>query len=70
MNDTKQITFEGLTYAVPTWVEWVARDEGGAIYGYDYEPYPLTDEWDCPLRAEVCRIDTPEDTWKDSLVKV
>lgn len=35
MTETKKITFEGRSYTVPVWVEWVARDNEGFIYAYD-----------------------------------
>lgn len=38
MSDTKTITFEGREYTVPVWVEWVARDKNGSIYGYENKP--------------------------------
>ena len=36
-EDTKQITFEGREYTVPVWVEWVARDNCGDVYGFKTE---------------------------------
>jgi hypothetical protein len=34
MSDKDVIAWERL----PDWVEWVARDEGGVVWGYDEEP--------------------------------
>jgi hypothetical protein len=44
-EETKQITFEGLPYTVPTWVKWVARDEDGEIIGYETRPINDRLQW-------------------------
>ena len=68
---TKQITFEGQTYTVPTWVEWVARDEDNEVWGYEDEPQRHRVGWSSisyvrdayPMKAFTKR-------WEDSLVGV
>lgn len=37
-EQTKTVTFEGKQYDVPVWVNWVARDKNGDVYGYEYPP--------------------------------
>ncbi len=35
---TKEILYEGANYDVPLWVNYIARDKGGAIWVYEIEP--------------------------------
>ena len=71
MTDTKTITFEGRSYTVPFWVEWVARDENGIPCGYDTKPRR------CNARSQWKNSDKnrgiyiyPRYDWRDSLTKV
>lgn len=68
--DTKTITFEGRSYTVPVWVEWVARDEGGTKCGYEKEPIERKDMFvvDSGRYFILRDIDAPD--WRDSLTKV
>jgi len=70
-EETKQITFEGLTYTVPTWVKWVARDERGEISAFEYNPARECDFWSeneyhIPSRVVVIGWTY----WEDSLAEV
>lgn len=67
MTDTKTITFEGRSYTVPIWVEWVARDEDCNIYGYESEPRQVSDGFSSGSRYVF--IEDAYD-WRDSLTKV
>jgi hypothetical protein len=40
---------------LPAWVEWVARDEGGEVWGYDEEPQYRVDGW--VFESAIARID-------------
>lgn len=66
MTDTKQIIFEGRSYTVPVWVEWVARDEDGSIYGYDLEPNICHKESYFFTHGRRLYLNN----WRDSLTKV
>lgn len=48
-EETKQITFEGRTYTVPTWVRWVTRDEDGEVRGYEDKPTKDETQWYAPI---------------------
>ena len=43
-KETKQITFEGQTYTVTTWVGWAARGDDGGLYAYSCDPTNLQDK--------------------------
>jgi len=40
---------------LPDWVEWVARDSDGGVFGYDFEPKSRDDKWAMVVRFR--RID-------------
>jgi hypothetical protein len=40
---------------LPAWVEWVARDESGEVWGYDDEPQYRVDGW--VFESAIVRID-------------
>ena len=40
---------------LPDWVQWVARDEGGEVWGYDEEPEYRVDGW--VFESTIARID-------------
>jgi hypothetical protein len=40
---------------LPEWVEWVARDESGEVWGYDDEPQYRVDGW--VFESAIVRID-------------
>ena len=40
---------------LPDWVEWVARDSDGGVFGYDFEPKSRDDKWAMVVRYR--RID-------------
>jgi len=74
-STTKKITFEGQTYEVPVWVEWVARDEEDGSYGYRYEPTKSRGVWTAEgnFSATACVRLIPtggETCWGDSLKRV
>ena len=63
----KTITFEGKEYEVEDWVNYVATDSNGRIYGYQYEPIKGSRIWS-DNGGEWSEI--YDYGWKDSLVKV
>jgi hypothetical protein len=40
---------------LPEWVEWVARDSDGGVFGYDFEPKSRDEKW--PMMSRYRRID-------------
>lgn len=68
-EETKEITFEGKTYTVPTWVRWVARDMDGSVYGSDEKPFIFGTCWDC-LGCRFFKISEGDKSWKESLTEV
>lgn len=71
-EETKEITFEGKTYTVPTWVKWVARDEDGSAFVYKCKPYMSESGWyGYDDHGDSCLRIVEEDTsWEDSLTEV
>jgi hypothetical protein len=69
-EETKQITFEGQTYTVPTWVKYVARDEDGYVGGYENKP--LINAWNewVSDEGESLRLEREDTSWRDSLTRV
>jgi predicted branched-subunit amino acid permease len=71
-KETKQITFEGREYTVPVWVEWVAKSNIGAIFGY--VDHPKKGEFEFINVGRFVRIEkdlaVDETNWRDSLTKV
>ena len=41
----KTIEFQGAEYQVQDWVNWVAMDDDGELYGYENKPYKTDGEW-------------------------
>lgn len=68
----KNITYRGKEFEVEDWVNFVATDESGDIYGYEHEPkqdgYEYT--WFDETGGEWCLIYESEVNWRDSLEKV
>jgi hypothetical protein len=70
-EETKQIIFEGLTYTVPTWVKWVAKDEDLTVWGYKGKPHCRSQEWSPEEpEDEAHLVTTLDDSWDDSLTEV
>ncbi len=70
-EETKQITFEGRTYTVPTWVKWVARDEDGEVVGYEDKPTRYRVDWHFPIGATGRSIPLGWNAhWENSLTEV
>ncbi len=70
-EETKQITFEGVTYTVPTWVKWVAKDSNLEIWGYNNLPRLEKGEWVVDMFvSKVCLVHGGCDDWEDSLTEV
>lgn len=77
-EDKKQITFEVREYTVPVWVEWVARDDCGDVYGFKTEPMIniSSSQWVPQSYATAAYVDDfiliskAETNWRDSLTKV
>ena len=54
------------------WVQYVARDVGGAVYGYPCKPALCELYWDasgCTELSSILKFDPGTCDWKDSLVK-
>ncbi len=67
----KTITFEGKQYEVEDWVNYIARDHDGEIYGYEAEPIILDRTWwDNVGDTKFKLIDLFSAKWQDSLTKV
>lgn len=60
-----------MAYTVPLWVEWVARDSDGKIYGYELKP-ECDGEFDQYYNpgSELILILDPGKDWRYSLTKV
>ena len=69
MTDTKTITFEGRSYTVPVWVEWVARDMDDCIYGYEFKPLQ-TEHYFTSNGGLSVFMNDDRFLWRDSLTKV
>lgn len=67
MTDTKTITYEGRSYTVPVWVEWVTKDEYGAIYGHETKPDICGGVFCSPMSMFIAAYNSG---WRDSLTKV
>ena len=74
----KVIHIYGMVLTVPNWVQSIAIDSDGFIYGYDYEPHKKYVEWesknweaiDC-IQAEIIgHIGEPCPDWENTLVFV
>lgn len=66
----KTITYRGKQYEVEDWVNFVAMDSDGMIYGYETKPENgLSDEW-FNTGGKVCWIGSEHNEWEDSLEKV
>ena len=66
----KTIKYHGKQYEVEDWVNFVAMDADGDIYGYEHEPHiHLSDQW---VRAtgKVESIGIESTEWDNSLEKV
>lgn len=66
MSETKQITFQGQEYTVPSFVSWVGINRDGFIWGYQYEPFE-THHWHSTTGysancGQECVIYSPERT--------
>ena len=65
----KTITYRGNQCEVPEWVNFVAMDADGDIFGYEHEPYTGDGDWFCSGG----RVKHLRDTcifWEESLEKV
>ena len=66
---TKTITFEGQQYDVPVWVNWVARDSGGSVYGYDVQPNKGAGMW-LNYSENYILLSAGLTAWDESLISV
>lgn len=66
---TKEIVFEGVTYTVPVWVKFVARDHNKAIWGYENKPRKDFEEncWGGNGKGKATRMENKIPNWEDSL---
>lgn len=66
----KTITYRGEQYEVEDWVNFVAMDIDGDIYGYETKPENgLSDEW-LNTGGKVFWIGSETNNWENSLEKV
>lgn len=67
----KAVVFEGVTYRVPVWVNWMARDQDSEINGYEYEPDKM-EEFFLPSSGRWFRVITPahDESWRNSAARV
>lgn len=66
----KTITFEGKQYEdQPDWVEWVAMDKHGVIWGYEKEPIQGVTMYR-NTGGRIVEIGVIKFNWQDSLTKV
>lgn len=66
---TKEVVFEGITYTVPVWVKFVARDHSKAIWGYENKPRKDFEDncWGGNGRGRATRMEIKIPNWEDSL---
>ena len=65
----KNIVYMGQEYEVEDWVNYVAMDEDGEIWGYESEPEEL-DRWFSKRERSIC-LNTPEKyIWQNTLQKI
>jgi hypothetical protein len=68
-TDTKQVRYKGTTYEVPTWVNYIAEEENGDLWGYADEPQIC--EEDGEWYGGLCRLISKRPTnWTNSKEKV
>ena len=68
IDEMKSIQYQGRQYSVPIWVKFVATDESGSIYGYEFEPYKSKSAW---LGSEGrLFLVTRDKEWDSSLAEV
>lgn len=65
----KTVTYRGAKYLVPEWVNYIAEDSDGDIYGYEFEPNRGYNGWTVSVGRCVFLEPSTSD-WYDSLVKV
>lgn len=41
----KVVNFHGVSLRMNGWIRYIAMDESGCIYGYDFEPSIFKDKW-------------------------
>lgn len=75
-DSTKIVDYFGIELCVPDWVEFIATDRCGAVYGYEMEPEACNgDNVFCALgqiydlRTRI-RLKDHKNTWKKSVVSV
>lgn len=67
----KAVVFEGVTYRVPEWVNWMARDQDGEICGYEIEPNIRFDYFAVNgERMVVIRSPETDESWRNSAARV
>ena len=57
---------------VPVWVNWIAQDADGGVWGYEAEPHLHDSGWYENEVGRVVKLDqqTPVQDWQDSLRKL
>ena len=70
----EELEMSNVKFDIPEWVNWLARDESGGLYGYLKKPIKCLDMWgieDCVLYTENSRFITedpnhyPQVKWSD-----
>lgn len=65
----KQINYRGMTLEVEDWVNYVATDEDGEIWGYENDPIRDVEDW-FSVDGNAMVIDLYVLGWEQSLEKV
>lgn len=66
----KTVTYRGATYLVPQWVNYIAEDSDGDVFGYEFEPSRGYNSWTPAGPGRCTYIEPSVSGWYDSLVKV
>lgn len=73
---TKEVEYFGNKLDVPEWVRWLATDQDGTVYGFEYEPTLMdietkwTSYWEDDNFCEMAEVDLEGMDYKQTLVKV
>lgn len=62
----KQINYRGINIDVLDWVNYIATDKDGSVWGYEKEPRRDSDEWYSGVVVYICG----NEYWEQSLEKV
>lgn len=69
----KTVTYFGREVTVPTFVNWLAVDSDGQLFGYEVEPQSNANFWQevfFDSDVFICKVDLQDTDWKTTKVKV